>query len=78
MVSGYFEAFIYIYCYIPDFWWIIVVRELVLELSGYVLYMDSIIICTTMWINVLICDYRLLMGLEHVVKLLAFVNGISQ
>ena len=31
--------------------------------------------CTALWINVLVCDYRLLTKLGYAVKLLTFVNG---
>ena len=36
--------------------------------------MDLIIKCTALWINVLVCDYRLLMKLGYAAKLLTFVN----
>ena len=36
--------------------------------------MDLIMKCTTLWINVLVCDCQLPMELEYAVKLLTFVN----
>ena len=36
--------------------------------------MGSIIKCTTLLINVTVCEYRLFMNLEYAVKLLTFVN----
>ena len=62
-------------CYIPDFWRIIVIGELVVVLSDYVKYMDLIMKCMALWINVLVWDYRLLMKLKYTIKRLTFVNG---
>ena len=54
-------------CYIPKFWRIIVIGELVVELLDFVK-------CMELLINAIVFGYQLRINLEYVVKLLTFVN----